>query len=489
MSFGFRTPAKRDMTRPESPKAPEKLRASPSTKPNVRLSIDAWEAGELANSTQVTPPSHPRVVAPPKSTQRKRAPSQGARATAQIDSPTLPSTPVTRAAKARTWVTKGKTYLSESRNIKTELKNGLTAALDNLYRCYKEAEADKATAWGTMQGPEKEKVVLGREETEREQVTVGKGKTDKETEDRILGKMEEQMALLLENGRKLEELKESIERRNETIAQPSYASVVAGPPKQVSSERTALHSVIITSTDKEETGEEVMDRVRKAINAKEGGIEIDRVRKAKDRKVILGCRTKAERTKVKDKIASAGPNLNVEEVKNKDPLLIFRGVLRIHSDEEMLRALRNQNRDVFQGLDGEDDRIMVKYRRNARNPNTNHVIVTTSPTIWNRVMNKGRVRIDLQTIYAEDQSPLVQCTRCLGYGHGRRFCKETEDLCSHCAGPHLRMDCPQRVVGAEPECRNCIKAGIDNAAHNSFSKECPVRVKWDRLARASVAYC
>ncbi|XP_049868206.1 uncharacterized protein LOC126371572 [Pectinophora gossypiella] len=482
MSFGFRTPAKRIMDKPESPKAPEKPRGSPSSQANVRLSIDAWEAGEIINLTQVTPPSQPKPeeAPPPKSTQRKRAPTQGARAKIS-DSPLLPSTPVTRAAKARTWVTKGKTYLSESKNMKTELKNGLIAALDNLYRCYKEAEADKTVTWGTVETGREQ----GEEEKGKEQQTIGTGNIDEEVQDRIIGKIEEQTRLLLEHGKKLDELRETLEKKNEDAQILSYASVVAGPPKRVTSERTALHSVVITSADKEETGEEILDRVRKAVNAKDGGIEVERVRKAKDRKIILGCKSKEERKRVKDRLESAGQHLSVEEVKNKDPMLIFRGVLRIHSDEEVLRALRNQNRDIFHGLDAEENRVTVKYRRNARNPSTNNIIVTTSPTIWNRALNKGRVRIDLQTIYVEDQSPLVQCTRCLGYGHGRRFCKEPADLCSHCAGPHLRAECPQRTVGAVPECRNCMKADLEDAAHNAFSNQCPTRMKWDRLARAS----
>ncbi|GBP83806.1 hypothetical protein EVAR_56989_1 [Eumeta japonica] len=33
-----------------------------------------------------------------------------------------------------------------------------------------------------------------------------------------------------------------------------------------------------------------------------------------------------------------------------------------------------------------------------------------------------------------DQSPLAQCSHCLGYGHSRRFCKEASEKCAHCVG-------------------------------------------------------
>lgn len=38
-----------------------------------------------------------------------------------------------------------------------------------------------------------------------------------------------------------------------------------------------------------------MDRIRKVVNAKESGIAVERIRKAKDRKVKVGCKTNEER--------------------------------------------------------------------------------------------------------------------------------------------------------------------------------------------------
>ena len=217
-------------------------------------------------------------------------------------------------------------------------------------------------------------------------------------------------------------------------------------------------------------------------------MEVERVRKAKDRKIVMGCKTQEERRKIKERIEAVGQNLIVEEVKNKDPLLILKDVLLIHSNEDILKALQNQNRGVFFDL-GEGERTTVKYRKKARNPHTCHVVLSVSPMIWRRAIDAQTVRIDLQRIRVADQSPLVQCTRCLGYGHGRRFCKEPADLCSHCGGPHMSADCPDRRLGEKPACRNCARAGIEDHAHNAFSNECLIRKKWDALARASVAYC
>ncbi|CAH2097193.1 unnamed protein product [Euphydryas editha] len=95
--------------------------------------------------------------------------------------------------------------------------------------------------------------------------------------------------------------------------------------------------------------------------------------------------------------------------------------------------------------------------------------------------------VDLKRLRAEDQSPLVQCTRCLGYGHGKKYCKEKTDLCSHCGGQHLSSRCAKRQEGAPPTCKNCSNAKLDKIDHNAFSESCIIRRKC--LARSTVEYC
>lgn len=57
--------------------------------------------------------------------------------------------------------------------------------------------------------------------------------------------------------------------------------------------------MVVTSTDETETGEEVLVKVRKAVDAKEGWVKVERVRKAKGRKIIMGLETKRKETKSK----------------------------------------------------------------------------------------------------------------------------------------------------------------------------------------------
>ncbi|KAJ8709727.1 hypothetical protein PYW08_009731 [Mythimna loreyi] len=385
-----------------------------------------------------------------------------------------------RVTEARNCLLRAKSHLSESRNLRADLKAGITQSVERLYQLIKEEAAAAAQIKGD--GPVGEDAVKATPPQETP-------KTLPEVNSLLLS-LAEHSALVKESSEKMERLKQAMERQGEKLEKTAtYASVAAGPSKRQTPERTTLHSIVVTSKNEGDSGEEVLNKIREAINAKDGGIEIEKVRKAKDRKVVMACRSVEERKRVRERLERAGDHLVVEDMRNKDPLLVFRGVLRIHSDEDLLGALRSQNRDVFRDLGNGDDRLAVRYKKNSRNPHTNNVVVSTSPTVWNRMLVKGKVRIDLQTVFVEDQSPLVQCTRCLGYGHSRRLCKEPADLCSHCGGPHLRAECHQWLEAVTPKCPNCVKAKMGKTDHNAFDPECPVRVRWDRLARTSVAYC
>lgn len=369
-----------------------------------------------------------------------------------------------KTAEAKACLLKVKMQIDKSKNLKTEIKEEVLEAVERLYTIVKEAELAKQAGAPITTQPIDQSILVDR--------------------------LEEHSKQLTENSRRMEELQKELEKQKELMETVTYASVAAHNHKTLThANRETLHSVMVTSTNETETGEEVLDRVRKEVDAKEGWITVQKVRKARDRKVIMSFKTVEEQRRVKERLGRTGNHLIVEEAKNKDPLLVLKDVLLVNKDEDVLKAIRNQNRSVFDGLDEGENRIEIKYRKKARNPHTGHIIISTSPKIWRRVVEAGALYIDLQRIKVADQSPLVQCSRCLEYGHGRRFCKETVDLCSHCGGPHLKMQCPEWLSTTAPSCRNCVKAKLDNFEHNAFSGDCPVRQRWDKLARSTVAYC
>lgn len=485
--FGFHTPAKKEKQEAIHRKSLDDGAGSSGSgdTTSVRKSIGEWEAGKAEpRAIQSSPISPPRSIKP-----------------------------LDRVAEAKTCVTKAKLNLSRSGNLKREIKTEVYSAVDRLYQLVKEAESIKKSSNQTKKQEEVEEPKEGAENISR-----------------LEGKIEKHTELLYEYSKKIEEIKNIIEKKQcsagdavnrafgqvkeiqqitedtrvrvssiderqqkiealcERMERKTYASVTAATARVQIPEQTALHSVVVTATDEEETGEEVLSRIRTAMNAKEGGVQVEKIRKAKDRKVIVGCRTETERDKVKERLTKA-IGLNVEDVKNKDPMVMLKNVLQLNTDDDVLKALRNQNKTLFQGVNQVDDRVSIAFKRRTRNPHTSHIVLRVSPILWQRMTQAEAAHIDLQRVRIEDQSPLVQCSLCLGYGHGRRFCKETLEKCSHCGGPHLKAKCADWIAGEPPLCCNCAHAKLDNTGHNAFSDECPIRKKWDALARATVAYC
>ncbi|XP_045539737.1 uncharacterized protein LOC123722314 [Papilio machaon] len=175
------------------------------------------------------------------------------------------------------------------------------------------------------------------------------------------------------------------------------------------------------------------------------------------------------------------------DIQNKNPLVVIRDVLNYNTDEEILAALQKQNKDIFNNYT-ETDKMEILYKKKAKNPQTNHVVIRVPPQVWKSMMEAGKVRIDLQKLRVEDQSPLIQCSTCLGYGHPKRFCKDKEEKCSHCGGSHKRSECEEWKNKSEPTCCNCKQAKVNNHNHNAFSQECPIRRKWEQIARSTIAY-
>lgn len=391
-----------------------------------------------------------------------------------------------RLAEAKSQLMKAKLQIKNSRNLKTEIKEDVISAVERLYQLVKEAEEERehgAIAGKKTAGKDKEKGD-GTETKEKPAMEV----VNTIDTSALVQKIDENMKILNEFKDRADKLNETLKRQQEMLeGRASYASVAAGAAEGQRSEHiTATHSIIVTSKNEMETGEEVMTKLRNVVNAKEEGVRVEKIRKAKDRKIIVGFRSKEDMQKAKEKLREG--ELNVEDIKNKDPLIVLKDVFQYNTNEDILKALRNQNKSLFKDI-GNDDRVEIKYRRKARNQYTCHVIMKVSPQLWNRLTRAETVHIDLQKVRVFDQSPLVQCSRCLGYGHTKRFCEETQDACSHCDGKHLKSECPLWLAESRPECCNCRKAKLEKTSHNAFSSDCPVRKRWETIARSTIAYC
>lgn len=300
--------------------------------------------------------------------------------------------------------------------------------------------------------------------------------------------IQEQTEKMNQTNEKLEELGKTLEGIKESLGNKTYASVTASYPKSQPLRQT-LHSVIVTSKTGTDTGHELMNKITEEIKTKGKEIKIDKIRKAKDRKVILSCSTEEDKRKLKEKIEEAQDQFTIEDIKNKNPLVILRNVINTNSDEDIIGSVRERNKSIFKDIESAE--MEIAYKKRTVNNMKMHVVLRVSPILWKRMTEKGHVYTHMQKVTVWDQSPLIQCSTCLGYGHGKKYCKESEEgeKCSHCGGQHHRKACEEIKEGKIPTCINCKKAKINDVKHSAFSQECTIRNKWEDIARASIAYC
>ncbi|GBP90799.1 hypothetical protein EVAR_102481_1 [Eumeta japonica] len=102
------------------------------------------------------------------------------------------------------------------------------------------------------------------------------------------------------------------------------------------------HTLIVSSKDKTHTGEHILQIIREAIDIKKSGTKVEKVRKARNQKVILKCSTKEDMEAIQNKMRSR-KEIKVEAAKAANPLLIMKGVMAYHKDADIIENVLAQN--------------------------------------------------------------------------------------------------------------------------------------------------
>ncbi|EAW25542.1 uncharacterized protein NFIA_043600 [Aspergillus fischeri NRRL 181] len=94
---------------------------------------------------------------------------------------------------------------------------------------------------------------------------------------------------------------------------------------------------------------------------------------------------------------------------------------------------------------------------------------------------RNRIFLDgtpLRTELFDPLCRLLQCTRCLNYGHAQPVCTAERVTCLYCANAHDKKFCKVKGVPSQHRCAVC------HGPHQADSKQCPVRQHEHRLSHA-----
>uniref|UniRef100_A0A2H1VPY1 SFRICE_010251 n=1 Tax=Spodoptera frugiperda TaxID=7108 RepID=A0A2H1VPY1_SPOFR len=155
------------------------------------------------------------------------------------------------------------------------------------------------------------------------------------------------------------------------------------------------HTLIVSSTDPAHTGDNVIERIRVALDLKTSGARVDTVRKARNQKVILRCASKTDLNLVKEQVKTSS-GLKVQEPKPQNPMVCIRGVLSSYSDDEIVDLLKAQNKHLLQNIAVGEQVIKMRYRKRARNPHECHSVLELSPKLWQCLTQVEKIHIGIK---------------------------------------------------------------------------------------------
>ncbi|CAK1601174.1 unnamed protein product [Parnassius mnemosyne] len=257
----------------------------------------------------------------------------------------------------------------------------------------------------------------------------------------------------------------------------SYAEVFTNP----------TFSLVIESSDPRHTSEDVVSAIKTNVDVVQLGVGVNKVRRARNQKVVITCDTDEDRNTLQRAIKNSDKKLTVSKSITKKPLLKLIGVTNDLSNAKLEEALFKQNAKLLKDVEKEKTKIKVLRRIKGRTSAVNNIIMEVSPNVW-KAFKGQKVHVGYQIVPAIDQSPVIQCYRCMGFGHRAKECVADKQTCGYCAEDHDSREC-LRSNGA-PSCVNCVRNKIKgDYCHTAYSADCPIWQKWDRIARSLVAYC
>lgn len=176
-------------------------------------------------------------------------------------------------------------------------------------------------------------------------------------------------------------------------------------------------------------------------------------------------------------------NISAEISKKLKPMIILKGVSTEIPTSELAEIIKNQN-DLCNDFPNFKNEFVFKFKRRNKNENLYNAVFITTPTHWKRIIKQGKLNIDHQRIHCENYVPLLQCFKCLQFGHTKNRCEQDKTVCSHCSSlTHDYKSCPVKSNNDKTRCYNCVifhqKLGIEtiNPNHSATSIHCP-RIKF-----------
>ena len=264
----------------------------------------------------------------------------------------------------------------------------------------------------------------------------------------------------------------------------SYADAVSRPAKSISTrkdfEKRITKPALIVSHKKENaTREELVEAWRKGVSFRKASYAPSRVITMSNNKLKVEFDTLEQRDEtIKTVNSTKACDITAEEAKKLKPMIILKGIVKQTPKEELIEVIKLQNIPIKESIQNDDD-IQLKFIRKNRSDKLYNAVLTVTPIIWRRIMETQKVNVDHQRVHADEYIPVLQCYKCLRFGHPASKCESSGETCSHCSSKdHRYSECAFKNDPIKKCCINCRDYNHKyqtnrDTAHSATSAECP----------------
>lgn len=275
------------------------------------------------------------------------------------------------------------------------------------------------------------------------------------------------------------------------IVPPTYASVTTLKPTPIV-HKPSKPSLIVSSTSDTQNRQEVAEQWRKSINFKDVNYAPSVVRPIGKNKLKVEFDTLPQRDETLKRLEMS-TFVRAEPTRKLKPMVILKGVSRETSKDHLIDIILKQNDEINQ-LKPTSDELQIKFERKNKNIKLYNAVLLTGPSIWKKLMEMGRVNVDHQKVHVEEFIPLLQCYKCLQFGHLKNHCSSSDNPCSHCGDcNHTFNTCPLKNNNDSVKCFNCHNKNIKSKTstdtkHSSTSNFCPLKIAMKNIVIEKVDY-
>lgn len=244
----------------------------------------------------------------------------------------------------------------------------------------------------------------------------------------------------------------------------------------IQAQKRQTYALVVESTKKGTTAEEVTKKLKAAVKPAEIGVRIESIREGHGSKILLKCRDEISVQKIKERMRGECKEISIRSPEPLKAVIAINGVDEEECKEGLVGRMIAQNPGLAsltpEGSNESEIIKVVRYAKMGVNKNTRRVFLMVNAEARKRLSELEYIYIGYKKVKVLDSTPLLQCYRCLGFNHMSKNCRN-EERCMYCADGHRSSECTIKNEREKFKCYNCREyLGVKECNHRASSWEC-----------------